>query len=68
MHFGRFGALALEGDRIMSFKENQKVIQPLINAGFFVLSPEVIDYIDADHTIWEQEPLMNLAEDGEFWI
>ena len=52
----------------MSFKEKPKGDGALINAGFFVLSPEVIDYIDADHTIWEQEPLMNLAEDGELMV
>jgi len=37
----------------------------MINGGFFVLSPKVLDYIDNDTTIWEQEPLRNLAHNGE---
>ena len=37
----------------------------MINGGFFVLSPKVIDYIAGDATLWEQEPLRNLARDGE---
>ena len=37
----------------------------MINGGFFVLSPKVIDYIEDDETVWEQEPLIKLAEDGE---
>jgi glucose-1-phosphate cytidylyltransferase len=65
---GRFGALALDGDKITSFKEKPKGDGALINAGFFVLSPEVIDYIEADHTVWEQEPLMNLANEGELYV
>jgi glucose-1-phosphate cytidylyltransferase len=35
----------------------------LINGGFFVLSPQVIDYISDDKTIWEREPLERLAEE-----
>ena len=37
----------------------------MINGGYFVMSPKVIDYIAEDATIWEQEPLRNLAMDGE---
>ena len=37
----------------------------MINGGFFVLSPRVLDYIAGDATLWEQEPLRNLARDGE---
>jgi glucose-1-phosphate cytidylyltransferase len=37
----------------------------MINGGFFVLSPRVLSYIEGDQTIWEQEPLMKLAEDGQ---
>ena len=36
-----------------------------INGGFFVLSPEVGEYIDGDATVWEQEPLERLADDGQ---
>jgi glucose-1-phosphate cytidylyltransferase len=62
---GRFGALDIKGGQVLSFKEKPKGDGVLINGGFFVLSPKVIDYIDNDLTTWEQEPLMNLAAEGE---
>lgn len=65
---GRFGALTLEGDKITSFKEKPKGDGALINAGFFVLSPDVIEYIESDKTIWEQKPLMNLSAEGELMV
>ena len=65
---GRFGALALEGDRITSFKEKPKGDGALINAGFFVLSPEIFEYLDNDDTVWEQDPLERLAKEGELSV
>ena len=62
---GRFGALAFEGDRVANFQEKPRGDGAMINGGFFVLSPEVIDLIQDDSTIWEKEPLENLASDGE---
>jgi glucose-1-phosphate cytidylyltransferase len=62
---GRFGALDMEGDRVASFLEKPEGDGGAINAGFFVLSPKVLDYIAEDLTIWEQEPLRALAGDGE---
>ena len=62
---GRFGALEMEGDRIASFLEKPEGDGGAINAGFFVLSPAVLDRIEDDATIWEQEPLRGLASDGE---
>lgn len=62
---GRFGAIEIENDQILSFKEKPKGDGAFINGGFFVLSPRVIDEISDDSTIWEQEPLMNLANMGE---
>lgn len=62
---GRFGALDIKAGQVLAFKEKPKGDGALINGGFFVLSPKVIDYIDNDLTTWEQEPLMNLAADGE---
>lgn len=49
----------------MSFQEKPKGDGAMINGGFFVLSPKVLKYIKGDTTIWEQEPLMQLAEDGQ---
>jgi glucose-1-phosphate cytidylyltransferase len=62
---GRFGALHLEGDRVGSFMEKPEGDGGTINAGFFVLSPKVLSLIEDDDTIWEQEPLRTLADDGE---
>lgn len=62
---GRFGALDIHESQVVSFKEKPKGDGGMINGGFFVLSPQVLNYIDGDSTIWEQEPLNRLAEDGE---
>jgi glucose-1-phosphate cytidylyltransferase len=65
---GRFGAFNLSGDdtRIATFKEKPNGDEmPWINGGFFVLEPEVIDYIADDDTTWEKEPLEVLAKEGE---
>jgi len=62
---GRFGAIDMNGQRIMSFKEKPQGDGSWINGGYFVLSPKVIDLIDDDSTIWEKGPLERLAEDGE---
>ena len=64
--FGRFGALEIEEDnKIKSFLEKPKGDGAWINAGFFVLEQEVIDYIDNDTTIWERGPLETLSKEGE---
>jgi glucose-1-phosphate cytidylyltransferase len=62
---GRFGALDIQNKQVMNFKEKPKGDGAMINGGFFVLTPRVLDYLIDDSTIWEQEPLMGLAEDGE---
>ena len=62
---GRFGALELDGNKIKSFKEKPKGDGSMINGGFFVLKKNAINYIDGDNTIWEQEPLKNLAIDNQ---
>jgi glucose-1-phosphate cytidylyltransferase len=63
---GRFGALDIDTNhRVTQFKEKPKGDGGLINGGFFVLSPSVIDLITDDHTIWEREPLEALAAQGE---
>lgn len=62
---GRFGALDIQAGQVKSFKEKPKGDGSMINGGFFVLSPKVLGYLGDDSTVWEQEPLMNLAKDGE---
>jgi len=63
---GRFGALDIHSDQsVTSFKEKPKGDGGMINGGFFVLSPKVINLIEGDHIIWEREPLEQLAESGQ---
>jgi len=62
---GRFGALDISNGRIKQFKEKPKGDGALINGGFFVLSPKVLEYIEDDSTTWEQYPLNQLAEEEE---
>jgi glucose-1-phosphate cytidylyltransferase len=63
---GRFGALALnEYNEVQGFEEKPRGDGAWVNAGFFVMQPEVFDYIEGDSTMLEREPLENLAKDGE---
>lgn len=61
---GRFGNLEFDGDTVTKFQEKPKGDGAMINAGYFVLSPKVIDYIADDSTTWEEQPLQTLAEQG----
>jgi glucose-1-phosphate cytidylyltransferase len=63
---GRFGALHLDGTRVIRFEE--KPTGAWINGGFFVMSPAVIDYIEDDATIWERGPLESLAQEGNLSV
>ncbi|MEX0686543.1 MAG: glucose-1-phosphate cytidylyltransferase [Balneolales bacterium] len=64
---GRFGAFRLghEETKIDSFKEKPHGDGAWVNGGFFVLEPEVLEYIEGDQTVWEKEPLEGLAVDGQ---
>ena len=62
---GRYGALDIRDNIVQRFIEKPPGDNGLINGGFFVLQPSVIDRIAGDDTIWEQEPLMGLARDGQ---
>jgi glucose-1-phosphate cytidylyltransferase len=61
---GRFGALDIQENKVKQFTEKPKGDGALINGGFFVLSPKVMDRISGDNCTWEQEPLKGLASDG----
>ena len=65
---GRFGAIDLDKDKVLSFQEKPQGDGSWINGGFFVLNPIVIDLIADDSTIWETEPLEQLAKQGELGI
>jgi glucose-1-phosphate cytidylyltransferase len=62
---GRFGALSMDGDKVAAFLEKPEGDGGSINAGFFVLSPEVLRFIADDFSVWEQKPLRSLASSGE---
>jgi glucose-1-phosphate cytidylyltransferase len=62
---GRFGALDIENHVVTNFKEKPKGDGGMINGGFFVLSPDVLNYLGGDDCIWEQSPLNQLAEQGQ---
>jgi glucose-1-phosphate cytidylyltransferase len=62
---GRFGALDMADSKVKSFREKPQGDGAMINGGFFVLSPDVIDYITDDQTTWERDPLERLAEEGQ---
>ena len=73
---GRFGSAVLDGERVTRFSEKPPGDGGYINGGFFVLSPKVLDFIDGDHTGWEQAPLERLAAENQltafchdgFWL
>jgi len=62
---GRFGVLDISSSQVTSFKEKPHAESSRVNGGFFVLSPEVLDYIDGDDTIWEQAPLNRLVKEQQ---
>jgi len=62
---GRFGALDIQGGQVKSFQEKPKGDGAMINGGFFVLSPNVLKHLENDSTVWEQDPLMKLAEEDQ---
>jgi glucose-1-phosphate cytidylyltransferase len=62
---GRFGALETDGSRVTGFREKPRGDGGWINGGFFVLRPEVGNYIGGDETVWEREPMERLAAEGQ---
>ncbi|HAZ46223.1 MAG TPA: glucose-1-phosphate cytidylyltransferase [Cyanobacteria bacterium UBA11369] len=61
----RFGHLELDDNQVIEFSEKPQTREGWINSGFFVLEPEIFDYIDSDETYWEKEPLERLAREGQ---
>lgn len=62
---GRFGALDMNGSRIVAFQEKPQGDSSWINGGYFVCSPKVLDLIEGDATIWERTPLETLARQNQ---
>ena len=61
----RYGHMKFDGDKVLSFEEKPQTAEGWINGAFFVLEPEVHDYIEGDDVMFEHAPLMNLARDGQ---
>ena len=61
----RFGHLEIDGNQIIEFSEKPQAAEGWINGAFFVLEPGIADYIDGDDTLFEREPLMRLAAEGQ---
>ena len=62
---GRFGAIEFDGDRVRNFREKPDGDGAMINGGFFVADPSVLDLVEGPATLWEREPLEQLAASGE---
>ncbi len=61
----RFGHLVFDGDKVVEFSEKPQTAEGWINGAFFVLEPEVMEYIDGDDTQFEREPMERLAAEGQ---
>ena len=61
----RYGHLDLVGNKVIRFSEKPQASEGWINGAFFVLEPEVLNYIDGDDTQFEKEPLERLAKDSQ---
>ena len=61
----RFGGMMFDGNRVTRFEEKPQIGEGWINGGFFVLEPGIVDYIEADETIFERDPLERLAREGQ---
>jgi glucose-1-phosphate cytidylyltransferase len=61
----RYGHMRFDGDQVTAFEEKPQTAEGWINGAFFVLEPEVLDYIDSDMVMFEHSPLEKLARDGQ---
>lgn len=61
----RFGHMTFDGDRVLEFSEKPQAAEGWINGAFFVLEPQVLDYIAGDETQWEKEPMERLSREGQ---
>jgi glucose-1-phosphate cytidylyltransferase len=65
---GRFGALTIDGPKVSGFEEKIRGDGKWVNGGFFVCNQEIFDHLEGDSTIFERDPLKNLAEMGELSV
>ena len=60
----KYGLLKIENEKVVNFQEKPHIEGEWVNGGFFVLNPQVFDYIKSDSTVWEKEPMEKLTKDG----
>ena len=61
----KYGVLEIKENKVISFKEKPPMEEVWVNGGFFVLEPEVFEYIENDSTIWEKEPMEGLVKNNQ---
>ena len=61
----KYGLLKIENEKVVDFQEKPHIEGEWVNGGFFVLNPEVFDYIKSDSTVWEKEPMEKLTKDDQ---
>ena len=61
----KYGLLKIENEKVVDFQEKPHIEGKWVNGGFFVLNPQVFDYIKSDSTVWEKEPMEKLTKDGQ---
>jgi glucose-1-phosphate cytidylyltransferase len=61
----RFGHMTFDGNRVLEFSEKPQAAEGWINGAFFVLEPQVFDYVESDETAWEKEPMERLSREGQ---
>ena len=61
----KYGLLKIENEKVIDFQEKPHIEGEWVNGGFFVLNPQVFDYIKTDSTVWEKEPMKKLTKDGQ---
>ncbi|WP_419662190.1 RfbF: glucose-1-phosphate cytidyltransferase [Desulfosarcina variabilis str. Montpellier] len=61
----RYGHIDIENKIVKEFSEKPQTGEGWINGAFFVLEPEIFDYINGDETVWEKEPLEKLSRDRQ---
>jgi len=62
---GKYGALNLKKNKVTKFEEKPAGDGSWINGGFFVLEPEIFNYLKNDSTVWEKEPLEKMAKQNK---
>lgn len=63
----KYGVLKIRGGKVMDFREKLNHQKDWVNGGYFVLEPEVFDYIEGDDTMWEKKPMERLAREGHLF-